>query len=219
MVAQASLPAVSRVSQPASAGTIPAALNHRCPADWEVGDTAGSETCATKNGDPISEFGMNQLRFVPLGGSCHHDPAETPPGGNGARAVPGSQRVRKTGRLGIEPELRNGIAPGANPVADFRAGARACDPQRSSNGVEESFSRPLRCGDPLRVTDPRSAITSPARLQFDFGIRVELVFRQQPLPLQAEDRSRSDGKAPRHPHLSAKSIGRCGLAVGGRVRQ
>ena len=56
MVAQASQPAVSRVSKPASAGTIPAAPKRRGPADWEVGDTAGSETCATKNGAPISEF-------------------------------------------------------------------------------------------------------------------------------------------------------------------
>ena len=59
MVAQASQPAVSRVSKPASAGTVLAASNCRGAADSEVGDTAGSETCATRNGGSTSEFVIN----------------------------------------------------------------------------------------------------------------------------------------------------------------
>ena len=58
-VAEASQLAVSRVSKAASARTILATTNHRSPADWKVGDTAGWETCATKSGGPIAEFGLN----------------------------------------------------------------------------------------------------------------------------------------------------------------
>ena len=43
-------------------------------------------------------------------------------------------------------------------------------PQRSATEADENFSRGLRCGDPLRVTDPGSVAASPARLQFDFGL-------------------------------------------------
>ena len=66
MVAQASQPAVSRVSQPASAGTVLTAPNRPGPADWEVGDTAGSETCATTNGRLTSQFGLMKVGVVIL---------------------------------------------------------------------------------------------------------------------------------------------------------
>ena len=65
MVAQASQPAVSWVSQPASAGTVLAASNCRGAADSEVGDTAGSETCATKNDRLTLEF--RKMRVRPAG--------------------------------------------------------------------------------------------------------------------------------------------------------
>src|SRR5213593_2955573 len=46
-VAQVSGPAVSRVSKPADAQTAGAPRAFSNSADWEVGDTAGLETCAT----------------------------------------------------------------------------------------------------------------------------------------------------------------------------
>jgi hypothetical protein len=46
-VAQVSKPAVSRVSKPADAGKLCGRWFLLQPADWEIGDTAGLETCAT----------------------------------------------------------------------------------------------------------------------------------------------------------------------------
>ncbi len=47
LVAQVSKPTVSRVSKPAAPRPFASARFVRSPADLEVGDTAGLETCAT----------------------------------------------------------------------------------------------------------------------------------------------------------------------------
>jgi hypothetical protein len=47
IVAQTSKSAVSRISKSASAANSGGARKFGHPADWEVGDTAGLETCAT----------------------------------------------------------------------------------------------------------------------------------------------------------------------------
>jgi hypothetical protein len=47
IVAQTSKSAVSRISKSAAAATACACWKLERPADWEVGDTAGLETCAT----------------------------------------------------------------------------------------------------------------------------------------------------------------------------
>jgi hypothetical protein len=79
----------------------------------------------------------------------------------------------------VEPGLRNGSAYGAAPGADFADGARVRDSQRSATDGGENFSRGLRGGDPLRVTDPRSAATSSTGLHSDFGGRVESEFQNR----------------------------------------
>ena len=59
-VAQASKPAVSQVSKPAAGRAIPRARVGRRPADFEVGDIAGLETCATGKG--ALHFGSHNPR-------------------------------------------------------------------------------------------------------------------------------------------------------------
>src|SRR5947209_14697168 len=55
-VAQASKPAVSRVSKPANRFQHQARHRIPRPADLEVGDTAGLETCATHEAAPVRHF-------------------------------------------------------------------------------------------------------------------------------------------------------------------
>ena len=82
MVAQASKPAVSRVSKSATGGTFFAATNGRRSADWEVGETAGWETCAPNFRRLISDF---RLDWTLASSCCRCEPGT-------ARAPPETER-------------------------------------------------------------------------------------------------------------------------------
>ena len=72
----------------------------------------------------------------------------------------------------FQPELPNESDLTSGRSVGFADGARVCDPQRVGSGAGENFLSALRRGDPLRVTDPRSAAGSPTLRQFYFGLRV-----------------------------------------------
>ena len=67
LVAQASKPAVSQVSKPAAGGNLQRVRARRRPADLEVGDPAGLETCATGTSPP--RFAISGLTLMPFGNS------------------------------------------------------------------------------------------------------------------------------------------------------
>jgi phage FluMu gp28-like protein len=72
-VAQTSQSAVSRVSKPASRENLPTSSNKTTPADLEIGDTAGLETCATGTKDEITGIldSIAKGQLNPLGSYYH----------------------------------------------------------------------------------------------------------------------------------------------------